>query len=199
MNWDAIIGLSAAPALILLVTVVVRLCRRRRKRRSRSEQPSAEAYRSPLLLKVTGWVLAPIGLFIGLMGVALRGTGDEGAAPMMAVGGVIVLLGAVLIERTGSVFWLTDETLVYRKPLRGGTIPYVDVRDYGWSTSTTGSPALTAAHVTITTSNGRRIRFNISLQHSIDWSPLHKWAEAHQRRDLLPASSAAPSMGPRHR
>lgn len=197
MNWDAIIGLSLAPALIIVVTVVVWLFRRLRKRRNPGEPPSAEVYRSPVMLMVTGWVLVAIGLLFSLMGVALRGTDDD-AVPLMVVGGVLILIGAVLIERTGSVFWLTDDALVYKKPFRRGTVPYADIRDYGSSTSTSGPAALTAAHITITRSNGRKIRFNISFQCHIDFGPLHEWAETHQRRDLLPSASARLPTTPPH-
>lgn len=113
MDWDAIIGLSAAPGLVIIVTVVVWLFRRRRTRRDPDRPPSAQVYRSPLMLKVTGWA------------------------------------------------------------------------------------GLTAAHVTITRSNGRKTRFNISFQHTFDFSPLHEWAEAHHRRDLL-APSTRLTQAPRH-
>lgn len=196
MDWDAIIGLSAAPGLVIIVTVVVWLFRRRRTRRDPDQPPSAQVYRSPLMLKVTGWVLAPIGVIIGLTSVHPRGTDDD-AVPIMVVSGVIILLGAALIERTGSVFWLTDNALIYKKPLRRGTIPYADIRDYRWRTSTSGSAALTGAHVTITRSNGRKTKFNISFQHTINFSPLHEWAEAHHRRDLL-APSTRLTQAPRH-
>lgn len=113
MDWDAIIGLSVVPALVIVVTVVVWLFRRRCTRRNPDQPPSAEVYRSPLMLKVTG------------------------------------------------------------------------------------SAGLTAAHVTITRSNGRKTRFNISFQRTIDFSPLHEWAQAHRRRDLLPAGTT-PTEAPRH-
>ena len=113
MDWDAIIGLSAAPGLVIIVTVVVWLFRRRRTRRDPDQPPSAQVYRSPLMLKVTGWA------------------------------------------------------------------------------------GLTAARVTITRSNGRNTRFNISFQHTIDFSPLHEWAPAHRRRDLLPTGTT-PTEAPRH-
>lgn len=49
-----------------------------------------------------------------------------------------------------------------------------------------------ASHVTITRSNGNKTRFNIAFQKHINWTPLHQWAEANQRRDLLPQDYGNP-------
>lgn len=198
MDLDAIIGLSLPAAVIILITVAVSFVRRRRMRQRERESVTGEVYRSPLFLVVTGWVLAGVGLPIGLMGVALQAA-DEDATPMMVIGAAFAVLGALLVERAGSVFWLTESAVAYKKPFRSGTIPYVDIRDYSWTTSTTGGRHRTAAHVILVRSNGRKTRFNIAIQQHIDFGPLHQWAAANQRRDLLPDDyydASPPAIGP---
>ncbi|GAA4827363.1 hypothetical protein GCM10023354_01370 [Garicola koreensis] len=201
MDLDAIIGISLPAVVIILITIVVSLFRRRRMRRRQEESVSGEVYSSPMILLATGWVVAVLGLILGVSGVALQGS-DGDALPMMIIGAGLAVVGVALIERAGSVFWLTDTAVAYKKPFRSGTIPYVDIRDYRWSTSTTGGRHRTAAHVTVTQSNGRKTRFNIAFQHHIDFSPLHQWAEANQRRDLLPEGCDTPvsasEAGPVH-
>src|SRR5699024_7760653 len=139
VDLDAIIGVLLPLVIILLVTTAVYVFRRRRTQRRQHEAVTGEVYRSPLVLSVTGWVCAGIGLLIGLMGVSLRGS-DEDSLPMMIIGAVLLLVGAAIIERGGTVAWLTEDAVKYRKSFRGGTIPYADIRSYDWYTSSTGSP-----------------------------------------------------------
>ncbi|MGO1550371.1 MAG: hypothetical protein ACTHWO_11250 [Nesterenkonia sp.] len=201
MDLDAIIGTSLPAVVIILITIVVSLFRRRRMRRRQEESVSGEVYSSPMILLATGWVVAVLGLILGVSGVALQGS-DGDSLPMMIIGAGLAVVGVALIERAGAVFWLTDTAVAYKKPFRGGRIPYVDLCDYGWNTSTTGGEHRRASHVTITQSNGKKTRFNIAFQHHIDFSPLHQWAEANQRRDLLPEGCDTPvsasEAGPVH-
>src|SRR5699024_44006 len=164
---------------------------RRRTRRRQHEAVTGEVYRSPLILPVTGWVCAGIGLLIGLMGLSLRGS-DEDSLPMMIVGAVLLVLGALVVERGGAVAWFTEDALKYRKPFRGGTITYADIEIYHWMTPELarrlGRRRQSWSHMAITSSNGKKTRFNFAFQSHLDFSPLHQWAEAHHRQDLLPAA-----------
>ncbi|WP_031466302.1 hypothetical protein [Sciscionella sediminilitoris] len=144
-------------------------------------------FRPPLVLRITGWVVAVGGLFFLIAGVLFLSGGVRGgrvghgdAVLMAATGGVLTVVGLFIALRSSVVLHLGATSLWYRKFLFvRGSMTYAGIADI------TLMPG-PARSVRIRDRDGHTVAINAF---SVNWDPIRTWAVDHGRTDIVESLS----------
>ncbi|MYW98000.1 hypothetical protein G3I59_47210 [Amycolatopsis rubida] len=143
----------------------------------------AGPFRPPAILRVVGWTIAAVSLFLLVCGILIAagvlhgGQTDRGQAVMVAVsGGALLAVGLLIAVKSSVELYLERSSLHYRKNLfvRGSM-------NYHELVSIKLQPG-PAQSTTIRDLHGRTVAINA---YRVDWEPITTWAADHDRTDIF--------------